>query len=65
MFFVERPAVSGVPSWGAPSAFFAFGSTEERDRVANALMAEPSLGSGLAGGQSAAAAAASILEVGA
>lgn len=64
VFFGEGAAEMGGSSWGSPSAFFAFASKKERERAAAAFMAEPCLGSGLAGGHIAAAAAASILEVG-
>eukprot|EP00884_Botryococcus_braunii_P015365 jgi/Botrbrau1/2511/Bobra.0079s0003.1 len=62
VFFGDSAAAAAGPTWGSPSAFFAFSCEQERDRVAAALMAEPRLGSALAGGQTAAAAAASILE---
>ena len=65
LFFVDAPgaAAGGGPTWGAPSAFFAFGSEEERERAAAVLTGQPALGSSLPGGRSAAAAAGSILEV--
>ena len=65
LFFIDAvgAAAGNGPTWAAPSAFFAFGSEEERDRAAAVLTGQAALGSSLPGGRSAAAAAGSILEV--
>ena len=65
LFFIDAlgAAAGNGPTWAAPSAFFAFGSEEERERAAAVLTGQAALGSSLPGGRSAAAAAGSILEV--
>ena len=65
LFFIDAvgAAASNGPTWAAPSAFFAFGSEEERERAAAVLTGQAALGSSLPGGRSAAAAAGSTLEV--
>lgn len=65
LFFIDAlgAAAGNGPTWAAPSAFFAFGSEEERARAATALTGQAALGSSLPGGRSSAAAAGSILEV--
>ena len=65
LFFIDAlgAAAGNGPTWAAPSAFFAFGSEEERERAAAVLTGQAALGSSLPGGRLAAAAAGSILEV--
>lgn len=65
LFFIDAlgAAAGNGPTWAAPSAFFAFGSEEERERANAVLTVQAALGSSLPGGRSAAAAAGSILEV--
>jgi len=68
VFFVgaskDSSGIHGPVLWDSPSAFFAFGSKEERDRAVEVLMQQPALGTDVSGGRAAAAACGSILEVG-
>ncbi|KAK9828528.1 hypothetical protein WJX72_000603 [[Myrmecia] bisecta] len=61
LFFMQA-AGDGGPTWGAPSAFFAFESEEEQQHAATVIRAQAALGCGLPGGRQAAAACDSILE---
>lgn len=67
VFFLQPGPDSDVsgPFWGAPSAFFALRSREDREALVAAIMGQPQLGLALPGGRSVAAACGSILEVGA
>ena len=66
IFFVDPPKESGIqgPVWGTASAFLSFKTPEERDRVAETITSQTSLGEALPGGRSTAAACGSVLEAG-